>query len=222
MPANPVNSSRHYANEFAARAAARGKDESFLVLDAGAGSAPYADHFKHVTYETADLAATEGKDYSHIDYRCDIVDIPVKDERFDLVWCSQTLEHCREPIQALREFHRILKPGGEAWLTAPFFYEEHEKPWDFYRFSRYAWENFAQVVGFEVVEIERMEGFYGMLSYVLWMAGKHLPKEMTERRALMRELAIEYADMDLADKRTDIGMSKNYQVVYRKPEAPKA
>jgi hypothetical protein len=76
------------------------------------------------------------------------------------------------------------------------------------------------VVGFEVVEIERMEGFYGMLSYVFWMAGKHLPKEMKERRALMRELAVEYADMDLADKRTDIGMSKNYQVVYRKPVEP--
>lgn len=222
MPANPVNSSRHYAQEFAVRAAARGTDETFLVLDAGAGSAPYADLFKHVTYETADLAATKGKDYSHIDYQCDIVDIPVKDERFDLVWCSQTLEHCREPIQALREFHRVLKPGGEAWLTAPFFYEEHEKPWDFHRFSRYAWEHFAQVVGFEVVEIERMEGFYGMLSYVLWMAGKHLPKEMTERRALMRELAVEYADLDIADKRTDIGMSKNYQVVYRKPVEPKA
>jgi SAM-dependent methyltransferase len=211
------NSSRHYARVFAKRAAARGTDSSFRVLDAGAGTAPYADLFAHVSYETADYAATEGKDYSHIDYACDIVDIPVEDGRFDLVWCSQTLEHCRDPFAVLREFHRILVPGGEAWLTAPFYYEEHEKPWDFWRFSQFAWQHFADTLGFEVVEIERMEGYYGTLSYSLAMAARHLPAEMKDRRRLMRELAAEFAELDMTDKRTDIGMSKNYQVVLRKP-----
>ena len=97
------------------------------------------------------------------------------------------------------------------------YYEEHETPWDYYRFTRYAWEHFAAEVGFEVVEIERMEGFYGTLSYSLWMAGKHLPPEFTERKALMKELAHEFAELDMRDRRIDIGMSKNYQVVYRKP-----
>jgi SAM-dependent methyltransferase len=211
------NSSRHYARIFASRAAARGVDKDFLVLDAGAGTAPYADLFSHVTYETADYAGTEGKDYSHIDYACDIVDIPVDDERFDLVWCSQTLEHCRDPLAVLHEFRRILKPGGEVWLTAPFYYEEHEKPWDFYRFTRFAWQHFADAVGFEVVEIEPMEGYYGTLAYSLGMAAKHLPKEMPGKKQRMSRLAPEFAELDLTDKRTDIGMSKNYQVVYRKP-----
>jgi SAM-dependent methyltransferase len=212
-----ANSSRHYARVFAGRAAARGTDRSFLVLDAGAGSAPYADLFTHVTYETADLAATPGKDYSHITYACDVVDIPVEDGRFDLVWCSQVLEHCREPLAALREFRRVLKPGGEAWLTAPFFYEEHEKPWDFYRFSRFAWQHFADELGFEVVEIEPMEGYYGTLSYALAMAAKSLPREMADRKRQLRRMAGEFAELDLTDKRTDIGMCKNYQVVLRKP-----
>jgi len=215
---SPVpSSSRHYARVFASRAAARGTDKTFKVLDAGAGTAPYADLFSHVTYETADYAGTTGKDYSHIDYICDIVKIPVEDQRFDLVWCSQTLEHCRDPLAVLQEFHRILKPGGEVWLTAPFYYEEHEKPWDFYRFTRFAWQHFADTVGFEVVEIEPLEGYYGALAYSLEMAAKQLPKEMPGRRKRMRRLAEEFAQLDLSDKRTDIGICKNYQVTYRRP-----
>ncbi len=216
MPAMP-NASRRYAREFAARAARRGTDRTFRVLDAGAGSAPYADLFEHVTYEMADYAGTAGKDYSHLDYRCDIVDVPVEDGRFDLVWCSQTLEHCREPIAVLREFHRILKPGGEAWLTAPFYYEEHEKPWDFWRFSQFGWRQLADVSGFEVVEIERMEGFYATLSYSLSMGARHLPPELKSRKRLLRRLAAEFAELETTDKRTDIGMSKNYQVILRRP-----
>lgn len=113
------NASRVNARRFAERAAARGTGPDFRVLDAGAGSAPYRDLFAHVHYEAADVAATPGKDYSHIDHLCDVVDIPVGDGTYDLVWCSQVLEHVREPERALREFHRILRPGGEVWLTAP-------------------------------------------------------------------------------------------------------
>lgn len=215
MPAQ--SPSRHYARLFAGRAAERGSDKSFRVLDAGAGTAPYADVFKHLTYETADYAGTEGKDYSHIDYACDIVSIPVENECFDLVWCSQTLEHCRDPLAVLQEFYRVLRPGGEAWLTAPFYYEEHEKPWDFYRFTRFAWQHFADVVGFDVIEIEPLEGYYATLAYSLRMAAKHLPNEMPARKKRFRRLAEELAELDLTDKRTDIGMCINYQVVYRKP-----
>jgi SAM-dependent methyltransferase len=212
-----VNPSRVYARQFAERAAARATGPDFRVLDAGAGSMPYRDAFAGVTYETADVGATEGKDYSHITYRCDVVDIPVEDGRFDLVWCSQVLEHVREPERALREFHRILKPGGEAWLTAPFYYVEHEKPWDFYRFTQFAWQHFAETIGFEVVEIERMEGYYATLAYSLDTAAKALPLELAAQRSQMRRLADEFVELEMSDKRTDIGLSKNYQVIYRKP-----
>lgn len=212
-----VNPSREHARRFAERAAARGTDRTFRVLDAGAGSAPYADLFAHVTYETADVCLTEGKDYSHITYRADVVDLPVPDASYDLVWCSQTLEHVRDPDVALAELRRVLRPRGEAWLTAPFFYEEHEKPWDFWRFSRYGWAELAQRADLEVVEIEPMEGFYGMLAYALLMGGRQLPDELAEDRRAMTRMSKRFAELDLADKRTDIGMCKNYQVILRRP-----
>lgn len=115
------------------------------------------------------------------------------------------------------EFRRALRPGGEAWLTAPFFYEEHEKPWDFWRFSRYGWAELAQRADLEVVEIEPMEGFYGMLAYALLMGGRQLPDELAEDRRAMTRMSKRFAELDLADKRTDIGMCKNYQVILRRP-----
>ncbi len=213
-----MNPSRRHTRRFARRAAARGSDQSFRVLDAGAGAAPYRRHFRHVTYETADLAATPGHDYSHLTYVCDLVSIPVPDDHFDLVFCSQTLEHVREPQRVIEEFRRVLKPGGEAWITAPFCFAEHLVPWDFFRFSRYAWEHFAAVVGFEVIEIEPLEGFDATASYWLRMIAQNLPAEHQDKTSLLSTLAEDLARRDLRDKRTNVGMCKNYQVVYRKPE----
>jgi len=39
-------------------------------------------------------------------------DLPLPSESADVVFCHQTLHHLVEQENALREFHRILKPGG--------------------------------------------------------------------------------------------------------------
>jgi predicted SAM-dependent methyltransferase len=40
---------------------------------------------------------------------------------FDMVYCCHSLEHLypHDALKALREFHRVLKPGGAAWVTVP-------------------------------------------------------------------------------------------------------
>ena len=50
---------------------------------------------------------------------CDLADIPVEDARFDHVLLTQVLEHLPEPATVLGELHRVLRPGGTLWLTAP-------------------------------------------------------------------------------------------------------
>ncbi len=54
---------------------------------------------------------------------CDRVDVdrglPYGDESFDLIWCSEVIEHLEDPAGALAEFRRVLRPGGEAILTTP-------------------------------------------------------------------------------------------------------
>lgn len=45
--------------------------------------------------------------------------IPYPDQSFDLVIHSDTLEHVPNPIHALQECRRVLKPGGAVCFTVP-------------------------------------------------------------------------------------------------------
>ncbi|MDR7521675.1 MAG: class I SAM-dependent methyltransferase [Armatimonadota bacterium] len=45
--------------------------------------------------------------------------LPYADRTFDLIWCSEVLEHLRDPALAVAEFRRVLKPGGLLVLTTP-------------------------------------------------------------------------------------------------------
>jgi ubiquinone/menaquinone biosynthesis C-methylase UbiE len=209
----PVNPSREHLREFAAEAAAVGTDKSFRVLDAGAGKLPYKPLFAHVSYQAADMVPHPG-----LDYVCDIARLPVPDEQFDLVFCSQTLEHVTDPVSVLAEFRRVLKPGGQAWLSAPLFYPEHVKPYDFYRYTRFAWRDMARRAGFEVDDISWLEGYFGTLSFQLQMAYRALPKDMRVWRYTLLHLSRKLAQRELKERYvTKKGMPKNYRVRLIKP-----
>lgn len=48
--------------------------------------------------------------------------LPFADAQFDLLWCSEVIEHLHDVPAALREFRRVLKPGGRMVLTTPCSY----------------------------------------------------------------------------------------------------
>jgi ubiquinone/menaquinone biosynthesis C-methylase UbiE len=45
--------------------------------------------------------------------------LPYADENFDLVTCSEVVEHLENYRGVIREMHRILRPGGLAVITTP-------------------------------------------------------------------------------------------------------
>lgn len=45
--------------------------------------------------------------------------LPYADGSFDLVWCSEVIEHLQDPAASLAEMRRVLKPGGTLLLTTP-------------------------------------------------------------------------------------------------------
>lgn len=209
----PINVSREHLHAFAAEAARSGDGKDFVVLDAGAGSMPYAPLFDHVTYESADLDAKPG-----ITYVCDVDSIPVEDGRFDLVLASQLLEHVKEPQVTMRELYRVLKPGGTLWITAPLFYAEHLLPHDYFRYTRPAWRMMARRAGFRIVDISWLEGYYGTLSYQLHTAYRALPPSMRLTRLGLLHLSRRFARLEQREHYTPKqGLPKNYRVVLRKP-----
>ena len=45
---------------------------------------------------------------------------PFADNTFSAIWCSEVLEHLFDPAFALREMHRVMKPGGRLLVTVPY------------------------------------------------------------------------------------------------------
>jgi 2-polyprenyl-3-methyl-5-hydroxy-6-metoxy-1,4-benzoquinol methylase len=45
--------------------------------------------------------------------------LPYADSSFDLVWCSEVIEHLRDPAFSASELLRVLKPGGRLVVTTP-------------------------------------------------------------------------------------------------------
>lgn len=137
------------------------------VLDVGAGSCPYRDLFAHCQYEAHDFAQLEPdqllgrKGYGRIDYVSDILSIPVPDASFDVILCTEVLEHVPEPIRVVHEFARILKPGGRLFLTAPLGSGLHQEPYHFYGgYTPYWYRKFLVEAGFGNITIEPNGGFF--------------------------------------------------------------
>lgn len=53
-----------------------------------------------------------------IDFRQgNAAEMPFADSTFDLVICTSAFKNFKEPVKALREMRRVLKPGGTAWIS---------------------------------------------------------------------------------------------------------
>jgi SAM-dependent methyltransferase len=225
-----LNSSRVHLDRFAAECAASVPPGSF-VLDAGAGDGGYRHHFAAHRYESADFGELD-KPYTHLTYRCRLDAIPVEDDRYDVVLLSQVLEHLPEPLAVLRELGRVLKPGAALWLSAPLFYEEHEAPYDFYRYTQFGFRYLLAEAGFTVEQLGWLEGYGGTLSYQLDRAVQWLPRRpgrygggasgfataamVAMARPLFRRLAVRLAAADVQTPIRDRGMCKNYAIVARR------
>jgi SAM-dependent methyltransferase len=142
--------------------------ENALLLDAGAGEGRYCGFFSHARYVGADFAKGDpGWDYSQLDVVCDLLHLPFKSNCFDAALCTQVLEHIPEPLNALREIARCLKPGAVLILTAPLTGEEHQRPYDFYRYTSFGLKYLLEKSGFRVERLERLGGHLHFLAVAL-------------------------------------------------------
>lgn len=60
-----------------------------------------------------------GKDGPVRFYRGDAERLPFHDDAFDVVWSSGSIEYWPDPVATLREFRRVVKPGGSVLIVGP-------------------------------------------------------------------------------------------------------
>ncbi|MEM6368048.1 MAG: class I SAM-dependent methyltransferase [Myxococcota bacterium] len=92
-------------------------------------------------------------------------DIDAPDDHFDAVIASDVLEHLDDDVAALREWHRILRPGGRLFAFVPahmMLWSEHDEiNHHRRRYSRDRLSDaFAAVPG---LRVERLSGWNGLL-----------------------------------------------------------
>jgi SAM-dependent methyltransferase len=113
-----------------AEAARAGRERGrYRVLDVGAGIAPYRPFFggaeEYVTVDTVREA----------DVRESAERLPVDDASFDVVLCTQVLEHASDPAAVVRELRRVTAVGGRVLASTHGVQVYHPAPDDLWRWT---------------------------------------------------------------------------------------
>lgn len=144
------------------------------VLDIGGGErfqkwlTEYRHLFKESAYKTFDYDASTSPDVVG-----DIHRMPLTTDSVDAIICYSVLEHVQDPGQALREIHRVLKPGGELLFYVPSIYPYHARKGhypDYWRFFDDTLEFMFKDWG--TYEIQKVGGYFKALGFFVPMQHK--------------------------------------------------
>ncbi len=134
-----------------------------LILDAGAGYGtwrPALDKCGHVV-------AVDISRQGDADAAADLKKLPFRDDTFDAAFCSQVIEHEREPTALLAELGRVVKRDGTLVLTAPHLSRLHDAPGDYYRFTAEGLRFLAEGAGFVAEDVTPCGGPLSFLGHNL-------------------------------------------------------
>lgn len=164
-----------------------------VVLDIGAGDAPYRELFRHCKYITTDWENSLHEGGREADVVASAEALPLEDGAVDAVLSTQVLEHLPDPAAVLREACRVLRPGGGVFLTVPFVWELHELPFDFWRFTPASLEQLLTGAGFVDITVEPRNDCFTTAAQLLrnlgWAMGRASDGRDSEREAAAELLA---------------------------------
>jgi SAM-dependent methyltransferase len=105
--------------------------DGYRVLDVGSGVKPYYPFFAegardYVGVDTANPAA---------DLEGSVEQLPVDDGSYDIVLCTQVLEHVEHPERVVAELRRVVAPGGRVLASTHGVQVYHPNPVDLRRWT---------------------------------------------------------------------------------------
>ena len=128
----------------------------YRVLDVGCGQKPYLPFFAPSALEYVGIDSVENP---AAEVQGSIEDLPFADDSFDVVVCTQVLEHCDDPALAVSELHRVTRPGGRVLLSTHGVQAYHPSPVDHWRWTHTGLERlFAMSADWASVEVTAASG----------------------------------------------------------------
>ena len=138
------------------------KNTRILQWVHGQGAAVYGVDISEPTVRQATAAFTDAGLRAAVS---DVRSLPFRDRSFDAIYSMGTIEHFQDSETALREMHRVLRPGGRAVVGVPNRWDPFLRPLLAYvlqklrlygygyerSFSRRALRRMLESAGFEVV-----------------------------------------------------------------------
>ena len=159
-----------------------GRGESYRLLDVGCGPKPYYPFFAEHASEYVGVDVVENP---VAELRGSVEALPVEDASFDVVLCTQVLEHCDDPAQAVRELRRVTAPGGRVLASTHGVQVYHPSPEDYWRWTHAGLRRlFTENASWQSVEVRPGAGTASCLAMLLGVY-----TEIAFRRARLPQLA---------------------------------
>lgn len=136
-----------------------------ILIDIGCGEMP----FKQFIMESSGIDHYWGLDIVQnrrgtVNVLMDsATELPIMNNCADIVFLNSVLEHINEPFDVLKEIYRVLKDGGYVYVYVPFMWQEHEVPYDYFRFTRFGLQYLLEKSGFQVTVLHTAGGFYSVM-----------------------------------------------------------
>lgn len=96
----------------------------------------------------------------------DICTYDFEGRTFDTVVICEVLEHLYAPHMGIETVFSILKPGGKLVLTTPFVLPLHDRPYDYFRFTKYGLMHLLEK--FSDVNVKERNSYFEAID-VLWV-----------------------------------------------------
>ena len=126
--------------------------EKLDILEIGSGDISINQSAEHIftnakLFVQTDVNSSYGHKYLDITSEIQI------EEKFDLVLCTNVLEHIYDIKSAIKNLNFLLKEKGHLVVSVPFIYPLHDEPEDFWRFTEHALKNLFS--DFKILTIKR-------------------------------------------------------------------
>src|SRR3989344_2991096 len=169
----------------------KGTSLNARILDAGAGYGIYALTLAEKSYhvdtidiekDRVDALNARKKERPALDERIhaplgSLTELPFQNNSYDVIICSDVIEHIKDDVKAVAELDRVLAPGGTLILTVPYDSKNNQRVYRMFGHERpgYSVSDMQRLIAPYTLSIERIACYEYALGNILFKIHNAIP-----------------------------------------------